>query len=82
MRCCILKTQYTHLYRPIKNRDIMKCIADRLHITEDENAEHKDISDISDYIENEDKIKTKRIYGMMLNWIMKLMLTNENIFCL
>lgn len=53
------KTQYTHLYRPIKNRDIMKCIADRLHITEDENAEHKDISDISDYIENEDKIKNK-----------------------
>ena len=51
------KTQYTHLYRPIKNRDIMKCIADRLHITEDENAEHKDISDISDYIENEDKIQ-------------------------
>ena len=53
------KTQYTHLYRPIKNRDIMKCIADRLHITEDENAEHKDISDISNYIENEDKIKNK-----------------------
>lgn len=53
------KTQYTHLYRPIKNRDIMKCIADRLHITEDENAEHKDISDISNYIENEDKIKSK-----------------------
>lgn len=53
------KTQYIHLYRPIKNRDIMKCIADRLHITEDENAEHKDISDISDYIENEDKIKNK-----------------------
>ena len=55
------KTQYTHLYRPIKNRDIMKCIADRLHITEDENAEHKDISDISDYIENEDKIKNKTV---------------------
>lgn len=53
------KTQYTHLYRPIKNRDIMKCIADRLHITEDENAEHKDISDVSNYIENEDKIKNK-----------------------
>lgn len=53
------KTQYTHLYRPIKNRDIMKCIADRLHITEDENAEHKDIPDISNYIENEDKIKNK-----------------------
>lgn len=53
------KTKYTHLYRPIKNRDIMKCIADRLHITEDENAEHKDISDISNYIENEDKIKNK-----------------------
>lgn len=53
------KTQYTHLYRPIKNRDIMKCIADRLRITEDENAEHKDISDISNYIENEDKIKNK-----------------------
>ena len=53
------KTQYTHLYRPIKNRDIMKFIADRLHITEDENAEHKDISDISNYIENEDKIKNK-----------------------
>lgn len=53
------KTQYTHLYRPIKNRDIMKYIADRLHITEDENAEHKDISDISNYIENEDKIKNK-----------------------
>lgn len=53
------KTQYTHLYRPIKNRDIMKCIADRMHITEDENAEHKDISDISNYIENEDKIKNK-----------------------
>lgn len=53
------KTQYTHLYRPIKNRDIMKCIADRLHIMEDENAEHKDISDISNYIENEDKIKNK-----------------------
>lgn len=53
------KTQYTHLYRPIKNRDIMKCIADRLHITEDENVEHKDISDISNYIENEDKIKNK-----------------------
>lgn len=53
------KTQYTHLYRPIKNRDIMKCIADRLHITEDENAEHKDISDISNCIENEDKIKNK-----------------------
>ncbi len=53
------KTQYTHLYRPIKNSDIMKCIADRLHITEDENAEHKDISDISNYIENEDKIKNK-----------------------
>lgn len=53
------KTQYTHLYRPIKDRDIMKCIADRLHITEDENAEHKDISDVSNYIENEDKIKNK-----------------------
>lgn len=53
------KTQYTHLYRPIKNRNIMKCIADRLHITEDENAEHKDISDVSNYIENEDKIKNK-----------------------
>ncbi len=53
------KTQYTHLYRPIKNRDIIKCIADRLHITEDENAEHKDIPDISNYIENEDKIKNK-----------------------
>lgn len=53
------KTQYTHLYRPIKNRDIMKCTADRLHITEDENAEHKDISDVSNYIENEDKIKNK-----------------------
>lgn len=53
------KTQYTHLYRPIKNRDIMKCITDRLHITEDENAEHKDISDVSNYIENEDKIKNK-----------------------
>ena len=53
------KTQYTHLYRPIKNRDIMKCIADRLHITEDENAEHKDVSDVSNYIENEDRIKNK-----------------------
>ncbi len=52
------KTQYIHLYRPIKNRDIMKCIADRLHIPEDENTEYKDISDISNYIENKVKIRS------------------------